>query len=860
MNKEINISDIYNFQEVESEIQSKSSFFANIDSKYEKFYILSMFPYPSGKIHMGHLRNYTIGDVIARYKRATGYNVLHPIGWDSFGLPAENAAIQNSINPKDWTYSNIATMKKQLKRLGLSYNWDREIITCDPSYYIHEQKFFLQMYEKGIAYRKEKEVNWDPVDKTVLANEQVVNGRGWRSNALIEKKTLKQWFLKITDYAEELLSELENLHEWDERVISMQKKWLGCSEGVTIEFDCTTINYKLNVFTTRPETIFGASFCAVSIDHPILKYSTISNIGLEDFISEIKNDLSSDDSTTYKIEKESTKKGLNIGIKAKHPFIDNIELPIYVVNFVVSNYGSGAIFGCPAHDKRDFEFAEKYNLPIINVIKEITKKREEKVVNTKEASGTMYNSGFLNGLDILSARKLVINRIENLQIGKYQKNYKIHDWGISRQRYWGCPIPIIYCDTCGIIPVPYNDLPVILPDNIDFSIDINPLANNQDWINITCPTCKNKARRETDTFDTFFESSWYFVAFCNMNRDKLELNKEECDYFLPVDCYIGGIEHAVMHLLYARFFIKVLNELGYLNIREPFKHLITQGMVCHKTYKDKNNNWIYPEEAQLLLASGEFVNIGRSEKMSKSKKNLIDPQYIFDKYGADTARLFMLSDNPTEIDIEWSDNKLETVWKFINRIYRLVFIYKEQQQNNSNSRNNEDVNRKHDDIDEINKFKKIVYKFNLEIKNYKFNKALSFVHEMTNLFYSTNGKKIICLCFDSFLKIIEPFIPHLAVHMYNITHPDFDSNNLNLYNIPWPYINSDILESNKIKIAIQINGKLAKVIEVSNDIIDSELEGLAINELKNRLKPSIPQIKKIIIVPKKLVNIVYEKI
>ena len=640
----------YNFRETEQKWQQKWSeaktfqVFENTD--LPKYYVLEMFPYPSGRIHMGHVRNYTLGDLLARYKKACGFNVMHPMGWDAFGLPAENAAFERNIHPAKWTDQNISTMREQLKAMGLSYDWDRELSTCDPEYYKHEQKMFLDFVKNNLAYRKESWVNWDPVENTVLANEQVIDGKGWRSGAPVEKRLLSQWFLKITEYSDDLLKSIETLERWPDKVQLMQHNWIGRSEGATIFFQIIGSDDRLEIFTTRPDTIFGASFCAIAANHPIASDLAKTAPKLRDFISEC-NKLSTSEADIETAEKL----GYDTGLKVAHPFLDNCELPIYVANFVLMDYGTGAIFGCPAHDQRDLDFALTYNLPVLPVVLPKNEGADgfkiDKIAYT--GPGSIINSGFLDGLEIEEAKKTVIEALESKGTGDKKTTYRLRDWGVSRQRYWGCPIPIIHCENCGIVPVPDEDLPVLLPDNVDFEKVGNPLENHPSWKFTKCPSCERDALRETDTFDTFFESSWYFNRFCDA-KGEVAFDQKSAQYWLPVDQYIGGVEHAVLHLLYSRFFTRALRKCGYLNIDEPFDGLMTQGMVCHETYKD-STGWLFPNQVTKNEA-GEFVNsetnenvvLGRVEKMSKSKRNVVDPEAIIESYGADTARLFMLSD------------------------------------------------------------------------------------------------------------------------------------------------------------------------------------------------------------------------
>ena len=633
--------------------EKNKTFSSKIDKNLKKYYVLEMFPYPSGDIHMGHVRNYTLGDLVARYKRAKGFNVLHPMGWDSFGLPAENAAISNNIHPKSWTEKNIQNMKTQLKKMGLSYDWSKELSTCNSEYYKHEQKIFIEFYKNGLAYQKETIVNWDPVEQTVLANEQVIDGKGWRSDAKIEKKKMKGWFLKITDFAEELLEDLDSLEKWPEKVKLMQKNWIGKSYGAYIDFHIKELNKKITVFSTRPDTLFGASFIALSADHNLVGElkKIYPEINREINKLDLKN---ANEQNMDKIEKI----GIKIPLEASHPFIKDNLIPIFIANFVLIDYGTGAVFGCPAHDQRDFDFAKKYDLEIIEVV---SKEKHQDINNILECAytedGYLMNSDFLNGLTVDEAKEISIKELEKLDLGSRTVNFRLKDWGVSRQRYWGCPIPIIYCDNCGIQTVPEEDLPVKLPEKIDLQKSGNPLSDQSDWINVKCPKCSGSATRETDTFDTFFESSWYFARFTDTNY-KEAINKSNADYWLPVDQYIGGIEHAVLHLLYSRFFIKAMNKLDLINLKEPFKSLQTQGMVCHQTYKNSNNEWIFPKdvikinEKHFTIDKKDNVFPGRIEKMSKSKKNVIDPNTIVDSFGSDTARFFILSDSPPQRDME----------------------------------------------------------------------------------------------------------------------------------------------------------------------------------------------------------------
>jgi leucyl-tRNA synthetase len=799
----------YKPQEVEVKWQKvwneNNSFKFNPQSPNPKSYVLEMFPYPSGRIHMGHLRNYTIGDAIARYKRSQGFNVLHPMGWDAFGLPAENAAIENKVSPADWTYKNIDAMRAELARIGLSYDWSREVATCSPEYYRHEQKFFLEFLKNGLAYQKESTVNWDPVDNTVLANEQVIDGRGWRSGALVERRKLKQWFLKISDFSEDLLAGLRELSGWPDAVKTMQEKWIGKSEGAHIDFEIapspqSLVPSKLKVFTTRPDTIFGMSFCAVAPGHPIATELATKDQGLRTFIQEC-NQIANTEEALEKAEK----KGFDTGLKIKHPFIAGKTVPLFIANFILMEYGTGAIFGCPAHDTRDEEFAKKYNLPIIPVVSE---------------EGILENSEFLNGLDVAAAKKRAIAEFEKLGQGTGKTTYRLRDWGVSRQRYWGCPIPIIYCDSCGAVPVPEKDLPVELPKDVTFDKPGNPLAHHPTWKHVDCPSCGKPATRETDTFDTFFESSWYFARFCsNDNTQPLK----DADKFLPVDNYIGGIEHAVLHLLYARFFTRALTKCGLLNVKEPFKNLLTQGMVCHPTFKNAKGEWIYPEEADANSVKGPSV------KMSKSKKNVVDPTKIVASYGADTARLFMLSDSPPERDLEWSDEGIDGCYKFLGRVWRLAL-------NNKPEAASEDLQRK------INK---AVFDVTGAFDNNQFNKVVAGIRTLFNELAANPAREGV----EALLRLLNPLTPHVAQELWEVCK--FEGN-INV----WPKANEALLATESVSVAVQVNGKKRAVVELPKDATEAAAKEAAFKEA-NVLEFAKPDtIKKFIYVPNKIINIV----
>jgi len=686
-------NDRYNARAAEAHWQrtwaERGIFATKNDDPREKYYVLEMFPYPSGRIHMGHVRNYTMGDVVARFKRAMGFNVLHPMGWDAFGMPAENAAIDRKVHPKAWTYDNIATMKKQLMSMGLSLDWTREIATCDPSYYKHQQKMFLDFLAAGLVAREYRKVNWDPVDRTVLANEQVIDGHGWRSGALVEQRDLFQWVFKITDYAEDLLDALETLDRWPEKVRLMQKNWIGRSEGLLLRFaldPATTPNKEreLEIFTTRPDTLFGAKFMALSPDHPLAAAAAAKNPELTEFIERCHRM-----GTSQAAIDTAEKLGFDTGMKAVHPFDTNWKLPVYVANFILMEYGTGAIFGCPAHDQRDLDFVNKYGLGNTPVVCPPNQDPKTFVITDTAyvGEGHMINSRFLDGMTIDEAKEEVAKRLEretrdNVPVAERQVNYRLRDWGISRQRYWGCPIPIIHCDKCGTVPVPEKDLPVTLPEDVTFDKPGNPLDRHPTWKNAKCPQCGGGARRETDTMDTFVDSSWYFARFTDPWNTKVPTDLKTVDAWLPVDQYIGGIEHAILHLLYSRFFTRAMHKTGHAGIDEPFAGLFTQGMVVHETYRTKGGDWVMPAEVKVeglggarratLAATGEPIEIGSVEKMSKSKKNTVDPEDIIAAYGADTARWFMLSDSPPERDVIWTEEGVQGAWRFVQRLWRLV--------------------------------------------------------------------------------------------------------------------------------------------------------------------------------------------
>jgi leucyl-tRNA synthetase len=855
----------YNFKESEAKWQAiwdeRNIFAVEPEKDKPKYYVLEMFPYPSGRIHVGHVRNYALGDVVARYKRARGFNVLHPMGWDAFGLPAENAAIANNVPPAKWTYENIAAMRQQLKKMGLAYDWAREFATCDSDYYRHEQKMFLDFLKEGLVYRKESWVNWDPVENTVLANEQVIDGKGWRSGADVEKRKLAQWFLKITDFADELLEGLKELERWPDRVRLMQENWIGRSEGAHVTFALKGTPESLEIYTTRPDTIFGATFCAIAANHPLAQNLAKNNKELSEFIAEC-NKQGTSEAAIETVEK----KGVDTGITAHHPFINGKELPVYVANFVLMEYGTGAIYGCPAHDQRDLDFARKYNLDVIPVVAPIglapigdvaDQFTVEDIAYTED--GVHINSDFMDGLNIVDAKTAAISQLEELNVGTRAINYRLRDWGVSRQRYWGCPIPIIHCGTCGDVPVPEKDLPVQLPDSVSFDTPGNPLANHATWRKTTCPTCGEPAERETDTFDTFFESSWYFARFCSPHAETA-FDREAVDYWMPVDQYIGGIEHAVLHLLYSRFFTRALKKCDYLGESEPFAGLLTQGMVCHETYQDVTGAWLYPEQVvrrgegdYVHSETGNAVTVGRSIKMSKSKFNVVDPEGIINTYGADTARLFVLSDSPPERDLEWTDAGIDGAWRFLNRLWRLVaepeqaFIEVSAPRPNEFSSDAEAV---------LRAIHKTTFSVSEDLDRFRFNKAVARIRELTNLLEgldksSAGATWVLRDGYETVVRLIGPIMPHLCEELWEIL-----GHKSALATASWPSVDETLLQDDNVTVAVQVNGKLRGTIEVPKDM-DKQLVETAALELPSVINVvSDKPIRKIIVVPNRIVNVV----
>ncbi len=846
------MAERYNIRETEEKWRKywdeKGAFEVKEDPSKKKYYVLEMFPYPSGRIHMGHVRNYSLGDVIARYRTAQGFNVLHPMGWDAFGLPAENAAIERGAHPKDWTYENIAAMKVQLKQMGLSLDWNREVATCAPGYYKHEQKMFLDFYKKGLAYRREMMVNWDPVDNTVLANEQVIDGKGWRTGAPVERKKLNQWSLKITAYADELLEAIKTLERWPDRVRLMQENWIGKSQGLRFTFNVDNGD-TLDVFTTRPDTLYGASFAAMAVDHPLAQKLCAGKTGFDDFVKKCQAT-----GTSEAAIEQAEKIGFNTGHFVDHPFIEGQKLPLFLANFILMDYGTGAIFGCPAHDQRDFEFATKYGLSITQVV---APKDGANVELPYTDDGVMINSDFMDGMDIASAKAAAITRMESMKRGEGVTQYRLRDWGISRQRYWGCPIPIIYCDDCGTVPVPENQLPVELPYDVTFDKPGNPLANHLTWKNVKCPSCGKDARRETDTFDTFFESSWYFARYTDPKNSETGFAKDKAAYWLPVDQYIGGVEHAVLHLLYSRFFTRALSECGYMDTPEPFAGLYTQGMINHMTFKDKDGKWVFPkdvmkdENGNWVMTSGnhEPVVAGRVEKMSKSKRNTIDPQDILDSYGADAARLFILSDSPPDRDLEWTESGLGGSWRYINRLYSFIMDSKPMLQAKASGTPSDAAKklqqRAHQTIDAVAK----------ALEAFHMNKAVAKLRELSNMieeFKPESGDlDLYREATEYLIRGFNPVIPHITEELWSeLGHKE------PLVSSPWPTVNPDFLIEDSVTIAIQINGKLKATIQLPVDLPKEEAEKAALGEESVARALDGKTVRKVVVVPNRIVNVV----
>ena len=818
-------------------------FIADPDSGKPTTYVLEMFPYPSGRIHMGHVRNYTMGDVLARYRRMQGFEVLHPMGWDAFGMPAENAAMERGVHPDGWTRANIATMRDQLKRLGFAFDWSRELATCDPEYYGHEQALFLDLYEAGLVYRKESEVNWDPVDMTVLANEQVIDGKGWRSGAPVERRKLSQWFLEITDFADDLLEGLKDLDDWPEKVRVMQENWIGRSDGLRFRFETAAggaeAEYpwikaalaaapEIEVFTTRPDTIFGASFVAVAPDHPLARAVAAENPDAAAFVAECK----AGGTSAAEIETQE-KRGFLTGIEAVHPLDPEWRLSVWIANFVLMEYGTGAIFGVPAHDQRDFEFATKFDLPIRRVVAAPTQDADTPIGDEAEpGEGVIVNSRFLDGLSVQEAQDAVIRRAEEGGWGKREIAYRLRDWGVSRQRYWGTPIPMIHCERCGPVAVPRKQLPVVLPQDVTFDIPGNPLNRAMDWRQTNCPQCGGEALRETDTFDTFVDSSWYFIRFASQPIDK-PFDKAEAEKWLPVDQYIGGVEHAILHLLYARFWTRALKRIGRLDLDEPFKGLFTQGMVTHVTHQDADGRWLSPEEA--ASHSGP-VTKGRVEKMSKSRRNTVDPEPIVAEYGADAVRWFMLSDSPPERDLEWSEAGIEGAARFVQRVWRLAAA------KSGGDGADEALNRKlHRTIAGVGE----------AIDSLQFNKAVAQLYQLVNAIEKAPPSATRAEAIRALVRLVAPMAPHLAEECWEA----IGGQGL-VVDASWPECDPALLVEDQVTLAVQVNGKLRDTVRAPRGLGRAETEALALasDKVQRQLAGVAP--RKVIVVPDRLVNIV----
>jgi len=872
----------YNAREAEPRWQKaweeRGIFVTRNDDPRPKYYVLEMFPYPSGRIHMGHVRNYAMGDVVARFKRAMGFNVLHPMGWDAFGMPAENAAMANKVHPRAWTYANIEAMKAQLKSMGLSLDWSREVATCDPAYYRHQQKMFLDFLRAGLVERKQSKVNWDPVDQTVLANEQVIDGRGWRSNAPVEQRELIQWFFKITAFAADLLAAIDRLDRWPEKVRVMQRNWIGRSEGLMVRFaldPATTPNreQELEIFTTRHDTLFGASFMAIAPDHPLAAAAAaVGNPELAAFIEESRRT-----GTAQALIDTAEKLGFDTGIKAIHPFDPTWKLPVYVANFILMDYGTGAIFGCPAHDQRDLEFARKYRLPVTPVVCPEDQDPTTFAIDdvAYDGDGRMINSRFLDGLTIPEAKEKVAGLLEHEIRGgtpgaRRQVNYRLRDWGISRQRYWGCPIPIIHCETCGVVPVPEQDLPVRLPDDVEFDRPGNPLDRHPTWKHVACPACGGAARRETDTMDTFVDSSWYFVRFTDPWIDTAPTRPDIAKAWLPVDQYIGGVEHAILHLLYSRFFMRAMRESNLLDIDEPFAGLFTQGMVVHETYQTADGTFVEPATVTIesdgsgrrarVTATGEPVEIGAIEKMSKSKRNTIDPDEILESFGADTARCFMLSDSPPERDREWTEDGVQGAWRFVQRLWRLAAELAELAAAPGASR---PAGFGAPALTVRKAAHRTLHEVTQNIEKLRFNVCIAHIHELAGTLQAaaaaakSNGGVTPDLSWaireavEILVRLFHPMMPHLAEECWAMI-----GHNGMVAEAPWPAVEADLLIENTVTLPVQVNGRKRADVTVARDAGNADIEQavLALESVRRALDGKVP--KKVIVVPQRIVNVV----
>eukprot|EP01037_Dinobryon_pediforme_P002381 gene2381-biopygen1401 len=865
-------SERYNAREAEHKWQAywaqNQTFLTRNDDLRPKYYVLEMFPYPSGRIHMGHVRNYAMGDVVARFKRARGFNVLHPMGWDAFGMPAENAAMQNKSHPAKWTYANIATMRNQLKSMGLSIDWSRELATCDPSYYKHQQAMFVDLLQAGLIDRKKSKVNWDPVDQTVLANEQVIDGRGWRSGALVEQRELTQWFLKISDYAEELLEALDGLDRWPDKVRLMQKNWIGKSEGLLVRFALESNQAaarEIEVYTTRPDTLFGAKFLAIAADHPIAQELAADNAVLQEFIADCKRI-----GTTVAAVETAEKKGFDTGLRVKHPFDESWTLPVYIANFVLMDYGTGAIFGCPAHDQRDLDFTNKYGLGNVAVVcPPDADPATFKITDIAyDGDGQLINSRFLDGMTMDAAWAEVARRLEATELfgsaqAKRKINYRLRDWGISRQRYWGCPIPVIHCEACGTVPVPKAQLPVILPEDVTFDVPGNPLDRHPTWKHVACPQCGGAARRETDTMDTFVDSSWYFARFTDPTNETSPTTPSAVDHWLPVDQYIGGIEHAILHLLYSRFFTRAMKKTGHTSVSEPFAGLFTQGMVVHETYRAASGHWFSPAELRFdgtgterkafSLESGEEIAIGSIEKMSKSKRNTVDPDDIIDTYGADTARWFMLSDSPPERDVIWTEEGVQGAGRFVQRLWRLIGELSDV----IGPTTTPDAFSA--DAKAIRKAAHLALKrVSEDIERLRFNRCVAHIYELANHLAATNFEQSqpdIAFALREaggiLVQLFAPMMPHLAEECWQLLgHAGY------VAETALPLADETLLVQDEITLPVQFNGKKRGDLTVPAQADQALIEKLLLEQdFVQRMLEGRP-LKKLIIVPQRIINVV----
>lgn len=845
----------YNIKDTEAKWrkawQDNKSFEVTEDSSLPKYYVLAMLPYPSGRIHIGHVRNYTLSDVVARYRKAQGYNVLNPMGWDAMGLPAENAAMERNVHPSDWTYSNIAQMKAQMLSMGLAIDWSREVATCHPKYYKHQQKMFLELFKNDLVYRKESMVNWDPIDNTVLANEQVVDGKGWRTGAPVERRKLNQWFFRITKYADKLLDGIKTLDRWPEKVRLMQENWIGKSQGAQFKFDLTSADGQIEVYTTRPDTLFGASFVGLAFDHPLAQKLCAGKAGYEEFVKQCQAT-----GTSEAAIEQAEKIGFDTGHKVAHPFIAGKELPVYLANFILMDYGTGAIFGCPAHDERDFEFATKYNLAILPVV---DMPSDEKLPYT--GPGKIINSDFLTGKTVDEAKAAAIKELEKQGRGFGKTQYRLRDWGAVRQRYWGCPVPLVNCEKCGIVAVPDAQLPVELPHDINYDAPGNPLDRHPTWKHTTCPTCNGKAMRETDTMDTFVDSSWYYLRYLDARNDNEAFSKKATDYWGAVDQYIGGVEHAVLHLLYSRFWTRALRDCGYpVPADEPFTGLFTQGMVNHATFQTEDGKFQLPTDVEQghnggwkTKDGGKPVTVGPVIKMSKSKKNVIDPQDIIDTYGADAARLFILSDSPPDRDIEWTTAGIEGAWKYINKLHRM-FLEKAEFIKDYKTHACDEVSVPAEDL--RHDTHKTIDGVARDIENFHMNKAVARLRELSNTIsafepVSNFEKFALKESLESFIIMINPMMPHLAEELW-----EHLGHKTPLTKTSWPKADPALLQDDTVTLAVQVNGKMRATITLpaSADQKAAEAEALAQDTVKAALEGKA--VKKIIVVPGRIVNVV----